>query len=379
MARQPAYGPAKNTFSQDLPRPVPRSGGAVRAWIWALAACAALAAIAFWVTRQPEETRQLREKAAEEVNQVLRETPLAGLGNILRETPPLPPLHGENSRSLPGTLYGSSVRGGIGQPAQGSTEEGKVYFSESYVPPVREDQKVRPGQISDLAAWLAARYRPGADGGSLAVSPRSLNERGASSLASQAGAARNALLRYAFNPPMINGLYHLYIDRFMADLNVAAKNRGLSAKENRNFHLALGRLAVLLAQALDAAAELPPPVSSLERQSAELYESVNNAIRELDEMRKSGAGQKQQETMRLRINGLYARYQRSLDELAGQKRDYLARLRPAAGQGLDNDSLLYIADWVGRRLAQGSEAREAARSAAQVLRDLASRCAESGG
>lgn len=380
MAQRPRNGP-KNAFSADLPAPSSRRGGFARAWFWAFVSCAALGCAAFWFTRQPDEQNGLRNLAAEKVNHLLRQTPFAGLGDILRDSPPLPPIQGENLRGLPGSLAGTHVRGGIGKPPEDGNDARITYFTESYVPPAREDQKIRATHVSDLANWLVGRYRPQPGGGRLDVSLRTLNAHASAGLSSSG--SRAGVLRYAFNPAMISGLYHLYIDRFMADLNVAARTRGLSAQENRGFHLALAGQAAILAQALEAMAVKGAPemgrLESMGRKAADLHAQLGSAIGELENMQKSNAPKKQQETVRMRIEGLNARYQRSLEDLEAEKRNLAGSLRGAGSQGLDDDSLLYLAGWVSRRAAASGDGLEAIKSAAGVLRDLAHRCAESGG
>lgn len=385
MAQRPSPGP-KNAFVADMPKPSRDLGVSIRAWFWALVSCAILACLAFWFTRPPLEQQEMRNLAADEVNHLLNNTPLAGLGDILRDRPPPPPIHGENPRGLPGTLSGPIVRGGIGAPPPGETDDSRTYFSENFVSPAREDQNVRPGHVSSLARWLVERYKPGAaNGGQLDVSIRALNERASAHLADSASGGRGALLRYAFNPAMIDGLYNLYIDRFMADLNVAAQTRGFSLQQNRNFHLALAHGAATLGQIIASLAEQPDlaqrlaKIDGLGRQAVDLNSQMAAAIGELEKMQKAGAPQKQRETMQMRVTGLHARYSRSLEDMATEKRNLASQLRQSVGQGLDEDSLLYVAAWAARRLAANGEAKEALKSASRALLDLAHRCAESGG
>ncbi len=383
-----AHGSAgdKNGMSpMAMPEPTPRKAGLFRIWLWALAACGIIACAAFWLTRAPEEKKELKNQAADQVNKLLSETPIAGMGDILREAPPPPPIHTYARAGLPGTLSGPVVRGGVGNAPEGQDKGTTVYFSSDYVAPVKEDAKVRPGHVSDIANWLVGHYKPGPGGGSLQASVQGLNARGGSGLAAQATGGRAALLRYAFKPAMIEGLYRLYVDRFMDDLNVAAKNRGFSARENRQFHLALARQAAILAQALEATATTPDlsghlaRIDGLSQRSVELNSQMGVAVAEFDELRQANAPAKQLETVQLRINGLAARYRRSLEELANAKNALVAELRKGAGQGLDDESLLYVASWVERRLNNNSGAAAAVNSAAGAMRDLARRCAESGG
>lgn len=373
-------GPGK---SRTMPQPTPQKAGAFRAWFWAFIACGLLACAAFWLTRGPEEKKSLKDQAADQVNNVLARTPLAGMGDILRETTPAPPLHNYSPPGLPGTLSGPVVRGGIGPVGQKNATT--VQFSSDFVPTAREDEKVRPGHVSDIAHWLVGTYKPGPNGGTLGASVQGLNTHGGTGLAAKASGGRAALLRYAFHPAMIEGLYRLYVDRFMDDLNWAAKTRGLNARENRQFHLVLAGQALVLAQALEAAVNMPglaqglAGIDNISRQSVELNSQMSEAVGELDAMRTSKANPTQLETVQLRINGLAARYRRSLEELANAKNTLLAELRKGAGQGLDDASLLYVASWVERRLKENRDAVAAVNSAVAAIRDLARRCAESGG
>lgn len=375
-------GPGKLP-STAMPPPTPQKAGSFRAWFWAFMACGILACAAFWLTRGPEEKKNLKDQAADQVNKVLAQTPLAGMGDILRENPPAPPIHTYSPPGLPGTLSGQVVRGGIGPVGQRNSAT--VLFSSDYVGAAREDERVRPGHVSDIAHWLVGRYKPGPGGGTFGASIQALNAHGGNGLAAQASGGRAALLRYAFHPAMIEGLYRLYVDRFMDDLNWAAKTRGLNARENRQFHLALAGQALVLAQALETAANtqnLPQALAGIEkfsRQSVELNSQMSAAVAELDEMRTGSATPTQLETVNLRINGLAARYRRSLEDLANAKNSLLAELRKGAGQGLDDASLLYVASWVERRLKENRDAVAAINSAVVAIRDLARRCAESGG
>ena len=53
-------------------------------------------------------------------------------------------------------------------------------------------------------------------------------------------------------------------------------------------------------------------------------------------------------------------------------------MRQAGAQALDDDTLLFVAQWVNRRLRQDAQARAAVQSSAGILRDLARRCAQVG-
>lgn len=74
-------------------------------------------------------------------------------------------------------------------------------------------------------------------------------------------------------------------------------------------------------------------------------------------------------TTQLRVDGLSARYRRALEERAAAQRALVATIRKGGGQALDDDSLLFVAYWVDRRLREGPQAPASVQSAAAVLRD----------
>lgn len=389
---EPLPGPG-----EALPRPKPGSGGH-KLSLLAVLAILLVGAAAFWLSREPATRADLRERAASFVDSLADGTPLAGLGDIFRTPPPPPPASVLTPSTAPGTLAGRSVQGTVPAPvdtgpagAAGGAEAaadrnaaGAEEPQPGFVPPVTEDSRVRPGYVAELAAWLVSRYRPGPRGGTLAVSVQSLNQRCGVAQAGMAEGGRAGLLRYAFHPSMIQGLYALYVRRFLDDLDSAARRRGLDETQNRQFHLALAGRAVMLAGALEGVASVPDmsrrlaQVEQLAQNAVEINAQMATATFELDELRAADAPRQELAAGQLRVDGLSARYRRALDEQAGAQRALVAAIRKGGGQGMDDDSLFFVANWVERRLQGDPEAIASVRSAAGVLRDLARRCAEIG-
>ncbi len=390
---EPLPGPG-----EALPRPKPGSGGH-RLSLVAVLAVLLVGAAAFWLSRGPDTRADLRERAAAFVDDLAEGTPLAGLGDIFRPAPPPPPASVLAPPTEPGTLAGRNVQGTVpapvdtgpaGRGAAGAGAAGSQGAARDegpqagFVPPVTEDSRVRPGYVAELAAWLVSRYRPGPRGGTLAVSVQSLNQRCGVAQAGMAEGGRAGLLRYAFHPSMIQGLYSLYVSRFLEDLDSAARRRGLDETQNRQFHLALAGRAVMLAGALEGVASVPDlsrrlaQVEQLAQNAVEINAQMAAATFELDELRAADAPRQELATGQLRVDGLSARYRRALDEQAGAQRALVAAIRKGGGQGMDDDSLFFVANWVERRLQGNAEALASVRSAAGVLRDLARRCAEIG-
>ena len=78
------------------------------------------------------------------------------------------------------------------------------------------------------------------------------------------------------------------------------------------------------------------------------------------------------------MDGLSARYRRALEERAALQRTLVASIRQNGGQTLDDDSLLFVAQWVDRRLRADPQALASVQASAGVLRDLARRSAQAG-
>lgn len=408
----PLPGPA-----ESLPEPEPGAGGR-KLWIVVVLAVLLLAGAAWWFSRDDDTRAGLRERAASYVDSITEGTPLAGMGNVLRTAPPPPPASVLNPPTEPGTLAGRNVQGTVPAPVdtgfpgasgaagadgaaagaggaagaagtpgaagEGAAAAGAEGALPGYVPPVTEDSRVRSSFVAELAHWLVSRYKPGPRGGTLAVTVQSLNQRCGVAQAGMVAGGRAGLLRYAFHPSMIQGLYNLYIGRFLADLDDAAQKRGLDEAQNRQLHLALAGRAVILAGALEGVAAVPDMkqqlahVEQLAQNAVDINAQMAQAVFELDEKRAVNAPRQELAAGQLRVDGLSARYRRALDEQAAAQRALVAAIRKGGGQGMDDDSLLFVAHWVERRLEGDAGAAASVRAAASVLRDLGRRCAEIG-
>lgn len=453
-----------------LPKPNPEAAGRWRAIFWALLAIILVGLLAWWFFLQPEKKGELREQAATAINDLVKDTPLAGAGDILKESPPPLPPAVVTPLTAEGTLAGRQVSGTLGSsvelpddhaepsidhqnpgsslptasnspspsgesadqqagnpeganaaPSQNQSpmesanmdtsgvaesaaaeplageaisahgiqpgrqlEDGRIVFDQDPVSPPAEDSRVRPGYLADLANWLAARYTPGASGGHLGVSVQALNHYCGVTLAAKAEGGRAGLLRYVFQPSMIEGLYNMYADQFMEDLNLAAEKRAFTEQQNKSFHLAVAGRAVVMASALEGVLDIDnlsqsiAGIDSLAQNAVNLNADLANAVFELDELKGGAASEQQINALQMRVDGITARYRRAMDDYENARRSLAARIRRNAGTSLDQDTLLYMADWVERRLSQDPDGRGALQACARVFRDLARRCAEAG-
>lgn len=393
-----------------LPKPDSSRAGFGKSVFWAVFALTALAAALWWVTRDAGERTQLRDQAAELINRGLNSTPLAGIGDVIRGTPTPPPPAVFTPPTEKGTLAGREVSATVGAPINlGSVPEGssaassttpelalgseagvpystqaeQPMFTSEPLPPTTEDSKIKPTYLREVANWIVGRYKPGPKGGTLAVNVQSLNSLLGTTIAYQTG-GRSSLLRYTLQPSMVSGLYNLYINRFMDDLDAAAQHRGFSANDNRQFHLALAGRALLIASALEGVMEVSDLAGKMDRiedlaqKAVELNAQLANAIFALDSLREGKAPRQEIKAAQLRVDGITARYQRAMDEHADAQQALTGAIRKKTGQSLDEDSLLFMAAWVQRRLNDTGDAGAVLKTGANIFRDLARRCAERG-
>ena len=224
----------------EIPRPDPSRAGHRTAWLLALLALCAVSLAAYWLTRDEDTREQWRDQAARIIDNATSGTPLAGVSGFLQPPPPPLPASVLAPPTAPGTLSGRNVQGrvGGGEDAQAASGQsgtpgasgvpGPVGAGQASLPKVTEDSRVRPQFVEDLAAYLVSRFRPGQSGGELRVSVQDLNQRYGVRLPGpeeQGKAGREAILRYAFHPAMLQGLYGLYVERFLESLERGRRPR----------------------------------------------------------------------------------------------------------------------------------------------------------
>lgn len=411
MAEQPNYDLVGKT--QQLPDPKPGKAGSFKAVLLAMLSLVILACIGFWLTRSTQEKDKYHEQAASYVSGLLKDTPFASLADLLRPAPPALPEQIIHPPTESGTLSGQTVTGTISAPPDFSKADGaylnadsqspdsgqvvapltltglltpgqaenQVVFSQEPVPPVSEDSRIKPDYVAALAQWLANHYRAGSQGGTLTANVQALNQECGVRLANHAQGGRSGLLRYAFHPAMINGLYRLYIDRFMADLNEAALRKGFNSTQNRQFHRAIAGRAALLASSLAGVVQVPDlttklaQIDALAQKTVDANAELATAVFEFDEARSGQASRQAMASSQLRVDGASARYRRASEAHLKAQSALAAEIRRYSGQNADEDSLLFLAAWVARRYAQGGQAKGAIESCITALRDLSNRCA----
>ncbi|MDR2054897.1 MAG: hypothetical protein LBQ10_03390 [Desulfovibrio sp.] len=390
-----------------LPKPSPKTAGSGKLVLVTVAALLLVGGAAFWLTRDGKTRDAWREQAAAVLDSLTQGTPLASLGDALRGARPVPPVGGAQ-KSGPGgaDASGRVVQGSVAAPLDRSLPPERIAPRESPVvvsptapagaspppqaaaPRVTADTTVRPDFIEDLAAYIVSRYRPGQSQGTLSLSVQGVNQRYGTRMTGLAGSGqqgqgnRAGILRYVFSPAMIQGLYGLYVDRFLEALRQRSAEKSFTPEQTRQLFAALAGRSVMLAGGLEGVAALPDLSGRLRKleQASQNVVSVNaevmQVVFELDQLRENKAPQAGINEVQERLNGLSARYRKALDERETAQRALTADIRKGGGQSLDDDALLFLAHWVERRLRDTQQSLASARSAAGVLRDLARRCSQ---
>ena len=380
------------TDISELPKPRPGRSG-FRLGLLAVLALLVVSAAAYWLTRDDETREALRKQAVTAIDKATEGTPFAGVSTILTPPPPPPPPAVLNPPTAPGTLSGPVVQGATGTPVDTSMMPGAPQDGGPQVvaPKVVEDTRVRFGFVDDLAAYLVESYTPGARGGSLTISPQSLNSRYGVNLTGLDGGAqggREGVLHYAFHPTMLHGLYNLYVERFLEAVTLESqlphKGRTLTQAQARQMYMVFAGRLVTTAAALDAILKVPDLRAQLDLLQAkadavrDIGGQMTGAVYELDNQRQQGATEAELAAAQLAVDSLGTRYRKAVDEQAAVRRDLVNSVRTHGAQGMDEDTVLFMARWVDRRLRQNPDAHAAVHAGIGILRDLGRRFAQGG-
>lgn len=389
--RLPEHGDVPLIFSK------PRRQYGCGIWLLILVLIIGIGGVVSWQLMSKPE----RDKITAQVSELVRETPLDFLRNWLLPRldvrPPIPPINEsgdggvlpERNRAPEGAS--SQVQGVIApesaEPAgpedpAATTENGEETQAAEEKAPHREDERVRPAFVDDLAGWLVDRYNPGRQGGHIAVSVQGLNQRYGRSMtgltAPQGGApGRASLLRYAFTPSMVRALYEIYADSLLESIARQAEEKSLRPAQVKGLYQSLGSRCILLAGGLESVAALPNLTERVQALAAK-EDAITEANRahldarfDLEQARDQG---KNIRAAQAAVDAAARNLQRAMAASAAEERRLAEDIRRNGAGALTQDSILYLARWVNRRLAENPAAMESVQASASVLRDLASRC-----
>lgn len=345
----------------------------------------------WWATRDADTREELRSQAAQTLHKA-QNSAVSTLLDALSPTPPKPPLPEVRAQATDAVASGPADAGGSPAP-----EDIALLETLTAGTPVdadadarkREDRIVRPAFVQDAARWMASCYQPGNTGeGRLKFSAQWANARFATrtqGIALPEGAeftSRAALLRYLLKPGVLQSLYDKYGDSFMQEFDTALRQpeaqKPLSDKAVRGAYRLYADYLASVAGALDSVAATPGLSAELRRMeeagqhSVDLNGRITEAVFQMDEAREAGDSAAMQEAQQ-RINVLTSQYRLANSEKARIRQQTIALLKQRGGRSLDDATVLFLAQWVNRRMAVDKNAQAAAQAAAGVLRALAAR------
>ena len=253
----------------------------------------------------------------------------------------------------------------------------------------KEDRIVRPAFVENAARWMASCYHAEKDGtGRLRFTAQWANARfserpqGVNLPEMDSVTSRAALLRYILRPGMLQTLYGKYGEGFMQAFDEAlrhpAKGAPLSDAQLRDAYRQYSNYLASVAGGLDSIAATPDLAQVLQRmesagdRSVTLNSQITEAVFHMDEAREAG-NQQAVRAAQERINVLTTQYRLAINEKDAARQQALNTLKKRGGRSLDNATVLFLAQWVNRRMSKDKNALEATKSAAAVLRSLASR------
>lgn len=394
-------------------------GGQSRGRPWfALGVIVVLAGVVgwFWMARDPDARQELTRRM-EDVGSLARDVTatLTGAASSLKDRvtgeQPRPGENISNAVTIPGAPPKLGDTGGIHTPAEleealaeqgeplegGAVERGAVTKEGGVTPPPdagrQDDAVVRVAFIDDLAKWLVNGYElPSRQGraGHLSVGLQSANLRygvgmkGLAWIGDDLPAGRAAALNHVFTASMLDALYRMYIDRFMAamaEYAAAPRENGAALTEPQQSELyrLYARRFRGLSGALQGVSAIKNFTGEMDALKAATQHVVDANARyselvfALDAARDSG-DEAQVNALSARVDAASQAYRQSVlnrekarAALAGEiRKNQAARL-------LDDESLLYVAEWVERRVRQQPDKMDAVLQAATLFLDLAQR------
>jgi len=259
--------------------------------------------------------------------------------------------------------------------------------------PAKSDAVVEPTFVEDLARWLVNGYQPARQGkGKISISLQEANMRygvrmkGLRYAGRDVPAGRRDVLQYVFTPTTLSGLYGLYADAFMEAMAACAdaprsNGRKLTERQVSDMYgQYAGRLRSLAGVLEGLASMSPASITSKVKELHTLSENVaaaDNRYGELaflqEQARERGESGKAAE-MKERAQRAAQSYQHAVIARERARQAFAASIkRNADAKKMADDNVIYVAQWVERRIQAGGAQFDAVGRAAEAIRDLAGR------
>ncbi len=377
----------------------------------------------FWLARDPEKREQMVRHMVE-LGAVVRDitVSLHSAAVSLRDRAAgIPPRPGEGmseTQTLPGAPPRLGLSGSMEHPPEevekalaeqivpiegGASERGRLSDTTAIPPDAgrRDDAVVRITFIDDLAKWLVEGYTPSKTvdrAGAVGINLQAANLRyglgmkGLAWVGQDIAAGRTAALEHFFTPSMLDALYKMYIDHFMDALTQAAgepRSDGitLTPEQQREMYLLYSRRFRGMSGALQGVAALPDFSGQMEKLKAASQEVINASNRYSDLVLRQDAVRTGGDNTRIRkakeqLQAASGAYRQAVREREQARADLAGGIRKnQAARLLDDDTLLYVASWVERRVNGAPEKMDAVLQGATLFLELAKRleAAKAGG
>ena len=302
-----------------------------------------------------------------------------------------------NQRLSNGTENGGASSG---QAAEGGMEvtssSGQQVKVGGIAPPLHEDSVVSNGFIADLASFLVNSYYPpgthaNASGGKgyTSASLLGLNVRYGTELGEFFKRDRAETLKYVLAPSMLEALYRLYANRFLATMQQIASedtrlfkggSRKMTESEQRMMFSYYSTAASGVAAVFEACASSPSIVRHLDAYYAASLEAYNKNKEYIEaSIANDQAEPGQAADAKVVLAGAKTVYEQSVIERENARNELLRNLKRYPGvRALDDSNILYTAAWINRRLADKSADADNLAAVSRILTSLAERMRELG-
>jgi len=389
-----------------LPAPQPGLAGRRRLTIVAILALMLLAGLTFWLTRDEKAKKDIVARTEEAMQGAGLDPLVNATKGLLAPPPPPPPVHSvgtaapgisANGTLIQGTLPAQADLAAAASAGNAGAAAADANAASGVMPQQREDSVIRPDFVHDLANWLVTRYKPAPQGGKgqINVSIQAANMRYGTTMrgmerrsADHAG-ARAYILRYAFNPTMLEALYGIYADRLVDETARTAlapdQGKALNEAQLDDLYKAYAAFFADLAGAISGIAAMPDMKERIEtvhkanQQIIFLHRQITENVFALDEAREKNDAANIP-MMEARIENLNGRYRTSLQAQNNARAALIAAVRKnGPAQRLDDDSVFFLAQWIERRIDRQADALDAARKGSALLYDLSYRFEKAGG